>query len=126
MMKKRFEQLFVWFLALGFLAGFCGIAVAAEEIKVGGIMDTTGATSDVGKDYAIGMEDAFKYINEQGGVNGKPIKYTWFDYGYRIPEAITKYKLLKRLGVVAIMGWGTGDPTISSSRRTIPPTPGLV
>lgn len=108
MMKKRIGRLFVLFLALTFLAAFSGVAVA-QEIKIGGIMDTTGATSDVGKDYAIGMEDAFKYINEQGGVNGKPIRYTWFDYGYRIPEAITKYRLLKRLGVVAIQGWGTGD-----------------
>ena len=57
-------------------------------------MDTTGATSDVGKDYAIGMSEAWKYINSQGGVNGKKIKYTWFAYGYRIPEAITKYKRL--------------------------------
>jgi branched-chain amino acid transport system substrate-binding protein len=84
-------------------------------------MDTTGATSDVGKDYALGMAEAWKYINEQGGVNGKKIKYTWFDYGYRIPEAITKYKLLKRLGSIVIMGWGTGDtealsPTINKDK----------
>ena len=107
---------FTMFLLFGFSA-----AVSAQEIKLGGIMDTTGATSDVGKDYAIGMEEAIKYINEQGGVNGKKIKYTWFDYGYRIPEAITKYKLLKRLGVVAIMGWGTGDtealsPTVNKDQ----------
>jgi len=107
---------FTMFLLFGISA-----AVSAQEIKLGGIMDTTGATSDVGKDYAIGMEDAFKYINENGGVNGKPIKYTWFDYGYRIPEAITKYKLLTRLGVVAIMGWGTGDtealsPTVNKDQ----------
>jgi branched-chain amino acid transport system substrate-binding protein len=108
MMKNSIRRLFVFFLALTFLAVFSGVA-AAQEIKIGGIMDTTGATSDVGKDYAIGMEEAFKYINEQGGVNGKPIRYTWFDYGYRIPEAITKYRLLKRLGVVAVQGWGTGD-----------------
>jgi branched-chain amino acid transport system substrate-binding protein len=107
-------------LALVFLVGFSTAAVAAD-IKVGGIMDTTGATSDVGKDYAIGMGDAFKYFNANGGVNGKRIKFTWFDYGYRIPEAITKYKLLKRLGSVAIMGWGTGDtealsPTINKDQ----------
>ena len=101
-------MLLVLFLALAFMAAFSGVA-AAQEIRIGGIMDTTGATSDVGKDYAIGMEEAFKWINEQGGVNGKPIRYTWFDYGYRIPEAITKYRLLKRLGVVAVQGWGTGD-----------------
>jgi branched-chain amino acid transport system substrate-binding protein len=120
MMKHRIQGLLVLLFVLGFIAGFSGMTVAAE-IKLGGIMDTTGATSDVGKDYAIGMEEAFKYINSQGGVNGKEIKYTWFDYGYRIPEAITKYKLLKRLGSVAIMGWGTGDtealsPTVNKDQ----------
>ncbi len=120
MENKIFIRLLVPILAVFFLFGFCNGATA-KEIKVGGIMDTTGATSDVGKDYAIGMGEAFKYINEQGGVNGKKIKYTWFDYGYRIPEAITKYKLLKRLGSKVIMGWGTGDtealsPTVNKDK----------
>lgn len=120
MKNRNFLKLLVPFLAVVFLMGFSTIAVA-KTIKIGGIMDTTGATSDVGKDYAIGMAEAWKYINEQGGVNGKKVKYTWFDYGYRIPEAITKYKLLKRLGSVAIMGWGTGDtealsPTVNKDK----------
>ncbi|MBU0989406.1 MAG: ABC transporter substrate-binding protein, partial [Proteobacteria bacterium] len=120
MKKNIFQKVLIPFLAVVLLAGFSTIAVA-KEIKVGGLNDTTGATSDVGKDYAIGMSDAFKYINSQGGVNGKKIKYVWFDYGYRIPEAITKYKLLKRLGNIAIMGWGTGDtealsPTINKDQ----------
>ncbi|VBB46150.1 ABC-type branched-chain amino acid transport system, periplasmic component [uncultured Desulfatiglans sp.] len=108
MKKGFFLKLLAVALCVGWVFGFSGFA-SADQIKLGGIMDTTGGTSDVGKDYAIGMDEAFKYFNEQGGVNGKEIKYTWFDYGYRIPEAITKYKLLKRLGVLAIMGWGTGD-----------------
>lgn len=116
----NFRKLLVPVMALVLLMGFSTHAVA-KQIKIGGIMDTTGATSDVGKDYAIGMEEAWKYINDQGGVNGMTIKYTWFDYGYRIPEAITKYKLLKRLGSLAIMGWGTGDtealsPTVNKDR----------
>jgi branched-chain amino acid transport system substrate-binding protein len=120
MKKSMFFRLLVPFLAAVFLLGISPVAMAAV-IKIGGLNDTTGATSDVGKDYAIGMAEAFKYINENGGVNGKTIKYTWFDYGYRIPEAITKYKLLKRLGVIAIMGWGTGDtealsPTVNKDK----------
>ena len=120
MKNRNFLKLLVPFLAVVFLMGFSTTAVA-EVIKLGGIMDTTGATSDVGKDYAIGMSEAWKYINEQGGVNGKKVKYTWFDYGYRIPEAITKYKLLKRLGSIAILGWGTGDtealsPTVNRDK----------
>jgi branched-chain amino acid transport system substrate-binding protein len=120
-MKKRvLLNALVIVTAVLFLTGFSS-SVVAKEIKIGGIMDTTGATSDVGKDYAIAMEEAFKYINAQGGVGGMPIKYTWFDYGYRIPEAITKYKLLKRLQVLAIMGWGTGDtealsPTVNKDQ----------
>ena len=115
-----FRKVFVLMLGAAFLAGFATVA-AAKQIKIGGIMDTTGGTSDVGKDYAIGMSDAFKYINDNGGVNGKQIKYTWFDYGYRIPEAITKYKMLKRMGSVVIMGWGTGDtealsPTVNKDK----------
>lgn len=120
MKKSIFLRLLVPFLVVVFLAGFSATAVA-KVIKVGGLNDTTGATSDVGKDYALGMAEAFKYFNTQGGVNGIKFKYTWFDYGYRVPEAITKYKLLKRLGNVAIMGWGTGDtealsPTVNKDK----------
>lgn len=103
-----------------FLLGLSSMALA-KTIKIGGIMDTTGATSDVGKDYALGMAESWHYVNDMGGVNGKKIKYIWFDYGYRIPEALTKYKLLKRMKVLAIMGWGTGDtealsPTINKDK----------
>ncbi len=120
MKGKNALKVLVPILAVALLFGFSTAAVAAT-VKIGGIMDTTGATSDVGKDYAIGMEEAFKYINEQGGINGKKVKYTWFDYGYRIPEAITKYKLLKRLKSLVIMGWGTGDtealsPTVNKDQ----------
>jgi len=107
-------------LVMGLIASFPGAAVA-KTIRVGGIMDMTGATSDVGKDYALGMAEAFNYFNEKGGINGKKIKYTYFDYGYRIPEALTKYTLLKRLRCVAIEGWGTGDtealsPTVTKDK----------
>ncbi|MFC1580098.1 ABC transporter substrate-binding protein [Thermodesulfobacteriota bacterium] len=120
MNKRIFMGFLVSVLALALFIGF-SVPAVAKTIKIGGIMDTTGATSDVGKDYAIGMSEAWKYINSKGGINGKKVKYTWFDYGYRIPEAITKYKLLKRLGAIVIMGWGTGDtealsPTINKDK----------
>ena len=51
----------------------------------------------------------------------RQIKLTQFDYGYRVPEALTKYKLFKRLGCVAVLGWGTGDtealsPTVTKDK----------
>jgi branched-chain amino acid transport system substrate-binding protein len=93
----------------------------AAEVKVGALNDMTGATSDVGKDYALGIAEAIHYINDNGGINGKPIKLYQFDYGYRVPEALTKYKLFKRLNCVAVLGWGTGDtealsPTVTKDK----------
>ncbi|HIE16724.1 MAG TPA: branched-chain amino acid ABC transporter substrate-binding protein, partial [Dehalococcoidia bacterium] len=52
----------------------------------------TGATSDVGKDEALGVVEAAAYFNDLGGINGKPIKLFQYDYGYRVPEAVTTYK----------------------------------
>jgi branched-chain amino acid transport system substrate-binding protein len=93
----------------------------AEVINVGALNDMTGATSDVGKDYALGIAEAIRYVNDNGGVNGKQIKLYQFDYGYRVPEALTKYKLFKRLNCVAVLGWGTGDtealsPTVTKDK----------
>lgn len=96
-------------------------ATFAAEINVGALNDMTGATSDVGKDYAMGVAEAIHYINDNGGVNGKTIKLYQFDYGYRVPEALTKYKLFQRLKCVAVLGWGTGDtealsPTVTKDK----------
>jgi branched-chain amino acid transport system substrate-binding protein len=82
----------------------------AAEIKVGGIFDLTGITSDVGKPFAQGVQDAVAWTNANGGVNGKTIKLVAVDYGYKIPEAVAAYKrLTEDEQVVMINGWGTGD-----------------
>jgi len=114
------SKVFVLLLSVALVAGFSPNTEAAT-IKVGALNDMTGATSDVGKDYALGIAEAIHYINDNGGVNGKQIKLYQFDYGYRVPEALTKYKLFKRLKVVAVLGWGTGDtealsPTVTRDK----------
>jgi branched-chain amino acid transport system substrate-binding protein len=82
----------------------------AQEIKVGGLFDLTGITSDVGKPYAQGAQDAVAWTNENGGINGKKIKLIAVDYGYKIPEAVAAYKrLVGDEKVIMINGWGTGD-----------------
>ncbi|MBI5652098.1 MAG: ABC transporter substrate-binding protein [Chloroflexi bacterium] len=97
-------------------------AASKGEINVGSLNDLTGATSDVGKDYALGVQEAVKWINENGGINGKTIKLFQYDYGYRVPEAQTIYKRFRDFDkVVAVLGWGTGDtsalsPTINQDK----------
>jgi branched-chain amino acid transport system substrate-binding protein len=68
------------------------------------------------------MREAVQYVNDTGGINGKPIKLYLYDYGYRIPEAITTYKRFRNFDqVVAVWGWGTGDtealsPTVNADK----------
>src|SRR3982751_1016736 len=85
-------------------------AQAQQEIKVGGIFDLTGITSDVGKPYAQGVRDAVAWTNENGGINGKQIKLVDVDYGYKMPEAVAAYKRMTGdEKVIMTTGWGTGD-----------------
>jgi branched-chain amino acid transport system substrate-binding protein len=119
-LKQLWPKILVFSFTLALIIGFSSM-VGAETIKVGALNDVTGATSDVGKDYALGISDAIHYVNDTGGINGKQIKLYQFDYGYRIPEALTKYKLFKRLKCVAVLGWGTGDtealsPTVTKDK----------
>src|SRR5207245_11459049 len=82
------------------------------SIKIGGLFDTTGPTSDVGVDYSKGVLDHIRYINEvEGGIRGKvKIDLVWSDYGYRIPDALSLYRKYRDVDQVnAIVGWGTGD-----------------
>ncbi len=95
---------------------------AAQEVRLGALQDTTGATSDVGKDEAMGVREAVQNYNDKGGINGKRIRLFQYDYGYRVPEAITTYKRFRDYDkVVMVLGWGTGDtealsPTINADK----------
>jgi len=97
-------------------------AVAQQVVKLGSLNDFTGPTSDVGKDIGLGIREAVQYVNDTGGVNGKRIRLFQYDYGYRVPEAITTYKRFRDFDKVAmVLGWGTGDtealsPTVTKDQ----------
>lgn len=116
-------------IVLGYLLGVAlALAAAVPEaagqatVKMGSLNDMTGATSDVGKDIALGIREAVQYVNDTGGINGKRIQLFLYDYGYRVPEAITTYKRFRDFDrVAAVWGWGTGDtealsPTVNKDR----------
>ena len=85
-------------LIISFLATLIFVANAAsalaDEIRIGAFNDLSAATADVGRDYALGIAEAIRYVNDEGGINGKQIKLYQYDYGYRIPEVHAKYKYL--------------------------------
>ena len=101
-------------LAVGFVAAVaaCGDGGSGESdnaIKVGAIFDLTGPTADVGTDYADGMRGYVDWANMQGGIEGRPIELIYQDYAYQVPRAEQLYSQFASEGVVAFMGWGTGD-----------------
>ena len=114
------SKTFILLISVTLIAGLAAVA-GAETIKIGALNDMAGLTADVGKDYALGIGEAIHYINDNDGINGKKIKLYQFDYGFRVPEALTKYKLFKRLKCVAVLGWGIGDtealsPTVNKEK----------
>jgi len=103
-------------LVLGACAGAAPQAPAATEaarpkepIKVGAIFDLTGATADVGTPYSEGVKGYVEWLNSKGGVEGHPIDLISADYAYKVDQAEALYSQFVGEGVVAFMGWGTGD-----------------
>ena len=113
--KPMSSNLIISVLAIFLFFGNSALAVS-DEIRIGALNDLSAATADVGKDYALGIAEAVRYVNDEGGVNGKPIKLHQYDYGYRVPEAIARYKQFKRLGVAAVLGWHVVDTNALSAQ----------
>jgi branched-chain amino acid transport system substrate-binding protein len=115
---KTYHWLCILLLVAGLTLWGCA-KKEAEPIKIGGIFDITGPTSAVGKDYAQACKDAERYINENGGINGRKIQLIANDYAYKIPEAVNLYKQYKDVDkVFVIQGWGTGDTNALKAQVT--------
>lgn len=80
-----------------------------EAIKIGAIFDLTGPTSDVGQFYANGITGYVDWANANGGIEGHPIELISQDYAYSVETAENLYIDFVDQGVIAFMGWGTGD-----------------
>ncbi|MFN3410789.1 MAG: ABC transporter substrate-binding protein [Exilispira sp.] len=81
-----------------------------RTIKIGGIFDMTGETSDIGLAYSHGVIEYINYVNFSGGINGRKVELIYTDYKYQIPLALNFYKKITTIDkVLAIIGWGTGD-----------------
>ena len=98
--------------ALVWLLAGCGAEpedTGPRPIKFGAIFDLTGPTSDVGTTYAEGIQGYFEWLTEKGGIEGRPVKLLFQDYGYKVDQAEQLYSQFVQEGAVAFLGWGTGD-----------------
>lgn len=109
-------------LAFALMGAACGGGGEGEgegqAIRIGGIFDLTGATSDVGVPYSEGVRGYVDWLNGQGGIDGTQIELMWEDYAYDVARAEQVYSRLKSQGVVGVQGWGTGDTEALRGRIT--------
>jgi len=92
-MKKRTIAIAV--LAMFFCMGVLVTnAVSADTIKWGVLIDLSGPTSDWGKNQVKGQLDAARWVNENGGINGKKLELIVIDDGYKVPRGVAGYNRL--------------------------------
>ncbi|MDY6968188.1 MAG: ABC transporter substrate-binding protein [Spirochaetota bacterium] len=82
--------------------------VTKNTIKIGSIADQTGPVATVLQMVAKGHRNYFTHINNQGGINGRKIKYILEDDHYQIPKTLACFKkLMFKDEVFAFMGGGS-------------------
>ena len=86
-----------------------GSANDGSTIRIGAVFDLTGPTSDVGTAYANGLRGYVNWLNDNGGIEGKPVELLYQDYAYKVDQAEQLYSRYSQSGVVAFQGWGTAD-----------------
>ena len=100
-MKKRL--LCVAFMALLFVV--VGVAQAAEPIKLGAFFDLTGTSSAIGTPTKLVSEMVVKKINDEGGINGRPLQLVIADdEGDPTKAALIARKFTESDKVTAIIG----------------------
>lgn len=83
--------------------------VTDKTINIGCSVDLTGPSSFLGRGASAGAEAYFKYVNDQGGINGRKIKYIVEDNTYQPATAIAALKkLIYRDKIFALcFSWGS-------------------
>lgn len=106
------RPLLVGFLALTFviLQGNLayskeGRGVTKDSVIIGSIADHTGPTSNLGIAMVGAYKDFIRYINDEGGINGRKIRLITEDSRYSIPASIAAFKkLLFKDQILALLG----------------------
>ena len=128
-MQRNYNVRIVNILAV-FVVGFLFVigerCVFAEEvrgvtqdvIRIGAIIDQTGAAASVGIPIADAMRTYFRNVNEKGGINGRKVNVFIEDDHYTIPGAVSAFKKLvyKDKILTLLFCGGTGQTTALSSK----------
>ena len=95
-----------------------GVRVTDAEIKIGQTMPYSGAASAYG---AIGKAEVayFAMINDQGGVNGRKIKFLTLDDGYSPPKTVEQIRKLVEQEQVLLLFQTMGTATNNAIHKYV-------
>ncbi|MBI4571412.1 MAG: ABC transporter substrate-binding protein [Chloroflexi bacterium] len=104
------------------IAGGGAHAQAAEPLKIGVLVPTTGALSTFGPEYINAANLAAKCINNAGGVNGAEVQLVTADTGTNPEQGVSEAQRLVDIeGVVAIVGAAASSVSLAVAESvTIP------
>lgn len=76
-----------------------------KAIKIGAVLSLTGAQAGLGKPEENALKMDVKRINDEGGINGRPLEVIIEDDASDVDQAVAATtRLIEREGVVAIIG----------------------
>jgi branched-chain amino acid transport system substrate-binding protein len=115
-MKRTFPAVAV-VLAMALVAGACGSDDGGENaaggksdkppVLVGMIGARVGPVASAGVGVGDAISDWFKYVNANGGINGRRVELKEIESEYQVPKGIEAYTKLKTDGMAVALVAGT-------------------
>jgi len=91
--------------------------VTDDEIVLGMSAPFSGTSEKLGREMEAGIQTYLKYINEQGGINGRKVRLVALDDGYNADPALENVKKLDSEHKVFAYIGNVGTPT---AMKTVP------
>jgi len=113
---RRWPRVFATAVCLSVFATTLAAQRAPAAIKIGNTMPYSGAASSYG---TIGRLEAayFRMLNEQGGINGRPVEFISLDDGYNPSKTVEQTRRLIESDDVLLMFSAFGTATISAVQK---------
>ena len=108
------RTIFTWMLAALLFSGDRALAadpgVTKDEIKIGNINPYSGPASAYGT-IGKGLDAYFRKVNDDGGINGRKIKFISYDDAYSPPKAVEQARRLVEQDQVLLIFQSLGTPS---------------
>jgi branched-chain amino acid transport system substrate-binding protein len=109
-MKRKGSALSYLLMSLILLCGMIQVAAAEEPITIGATLPVTGPPSIAATTASLdsGLKDCIAITNEEGGINGKKIRYFYADDQYKPDVGIKVFEdLMAKYKPLCVFGSGT-------------------